>query len=171
MRLRELVIVYEGFPTYGGLAGRDLEAMSRGLREVLSLTISSPASARCSIWVNCSPKLASHPNTRRWHAVFVDAGKMLSHLPWTVSRCCPNSRTVFGRWCACSGNWKPAHGQASANRTGTTYHTTPRLHRQSMAYVAECLSNINKRRDQVRGVKITYEPPVLRHFLARFEWA
>jgi len=40
-----------------------------------------------------------------------------------------------------------------------------------MAYVAECLSNINKRRDQVRGVKITYEPPVLRHFLARFEWA
>ncbi|HAR39956.1 MAG TPA: tyrosine phenol-lyase, partial [Coprothermobacter sp.] len=173
MRLRELVIVYEGFPTYGGLAGRDLEAMSRGLREVLSFDYLESRISQVQYLGQLLTEAGIPIQTPvGGHAVFVDAGKMLPHLPWDSFPGVALTAELY-----LEGGVRAVEiGSLLMGRQAPTELVRLTIPRRvytdnHMAYVAECLSNINKRRDQVRGVKITYEPPVLRHFLARFEWA
>jgi len=173
MRLRELVIVYEGFPTYGGLAGRDLEAMSRGLREVLSFDYLQSRISQVQYLGQLLTEAGIPIQTPvGGHAVFVDAGKMLPHLSWDSFPGVALTAELY-----LEGGVRAVEiGSLLMGRQAPTELVRLTIPRRvytdnHMAYVAECLSNINKRRDQVRGVKITYEPPVLRHFLARFEWA
>ena len=173
MRLRELVIVYEGFPTYGGLAGRDLEAISRGLREVLSFDYLQSRINQVQYLGQLLTEAGIPIQTPvGGHAVFVDAGKMLPHLPWDSFPGVALTAELY-----LEGGVRAVEiGSLLMGRQAPTELVRLTIPRRvytdnHMAYVAECLSNISKRRDQVRGVKITYEPPVLRHFLARFEWA
>ncbi|WP_018963714.1 tryptophanase [Coprothermobacter platensis] len=173
LRLREQVIIYEGFPTYGGLAGRDLEAISRGLREVLDFDYLQSRVGQVEYLGSLLTEAGIPIQTPvGGHAVFVDAGKMLPHIRWDNFPGVALTSELY-----LEGGVRAVEiGSLLMGKQAPTELvrlTIPRrvYTNSHMDYVAECLSNINKRKEQVRGVRITYEPPVLRHFLARFEWA
>jgi tryptophanase len=179
-RARNLLILTEGFPTYGGLAGRDLEAIAQGLQEVveedyLSYRINQVRRLGDSVG------RAGVPIVRPvgGHAVFLDAGAMLPHLghdqyPGQALavelyreagiRGVEIGSVMFGKRDPESGREQPAALElvrlAIPRRVYTQSH---------LDYVAEAVVRIWERRDGIRGMRIVEEAPVLRHFTARFE--
>jgi tryptophanase len=175
---RNLLILTEGFPTYGGLAGRDLEALAQGLKEVVShdyLTyrIASTAYVAEALDRLGMPRL--HP--AGGHAVYLDARALLTHLPPTQYpgqslavalyeiggvRSCEIGTVMFGR--QSDGSEIPAAMDlvrlAIPRRTYTQSH---------MDYVVEVCEQALKVAPDRPGYRIVDEPPALRHFSARFE--
>ncbi len=178
-RVRARMVPLEGFPTYGGLAGRDLEALARGLREVVD---ESYLEARTTQVAFLAGKLAELgvpiQQPAGGHAVFVDAGKFLPQIP---------PHQFPGQALACQlyleagirgvevGSFMlgrdPITGQQRFSPLEFLRLAIPRrvYTDNHMAYVAEALGNIYRRRDSVRGVRIVEEEAVLRHFTARLE--
>ncbi len=177
--VRANLVPIEGFPTYGGLAGRDLEALALGLREVVE---ESYLDARISQVERLGKKLvaAGVPIQQPvgGHAVFVDAGKFLSHLQQehfpghalavelymeAGVRGVEVGSFLLGRD-AVSGEQQYSPLEllrlAIPRRAYTDNH---------LDFVAEALAAIYKRRETVRGVRIIEEPKVLRHFTAKLE--
>jgi len=169
----------EGFPTYGGLAGRDLEAMARGLWEgldeaYLRYRIAQTHYLADQLRANGIP-IFEPPGG---HAVYVDARRFVPHIPaaqFPAQSLCVALYLEGGIRAAEIG------GVAFAQRdpeTGEWVYpplelvrlTLPRrVYTQShLDYVVRVLAALWQKRDQVRGLQIVYQTPYLRHFTARF---
>ncbi len=179
-RLCSLEVVYEGFITYGGLAGRDMEAMARGLTEVVDdLYLASrtrQVSTLCAHLKQRSVPILEPPGG---HAVYLDTLKFLPHVPRSQYpgvailielyieagiRGVELGTLVFGKKDPQTGEMIYPDFElvrlAIPRRVYTDRH---------MDVVCEAIARVYERREQIRGVRITYEPPLLRHFLSRFE--
>ena len=179
-RARNILIVTEGFPTYGGLAGHDLEAFARGLDEVLEedylkYRIRSVAYLGEHISAIGAP-IFQPPGG---HAIYIDAKAFLPHIPQHQYpgqalacelylcggiRSCEIGSVMFGKTNPQSGEFEPAKLEmlrlAIPRRVYTKSH---------IDYVIECIETVFQKRDHIRGMRITHEPPVLRHFTVQFE--
>jgi len=178
-RITNLLILIEGFPTYGGLAGRDLEAMARGLREVLN---EDYLAFRIGQVAQLGELLdhAGVPIVRPvgGHAVYLDARRFLPQVPQSQF---PGQALVvalyreFGIRAVEVGSLMFGHKDAAGRdvfpqldlvrlaiprRVYTTEH---------MRYVADSVIQLHRERERFRGLRLTYEAPVLRHFTARLE--
>jgi len=173
-------IVYEGFLTYGGLAGRDLEAMARGLREVIDETyledrIGQVAYLGGRLIEEGIPIIEPTGG----HGVYVDVKRFLPHLPQSVFP----AQAVICELYLEAGVRAVELGAAAFGRTDeeTGEQIFPKLELVRLAIprrvytdrhmdvVARALAAIAKRKDRIHGMKLVYEAPVLRHFTARFE--
>jgi tryptophanase len=176
-RANTLLILTEGFPTYGGLAGRDLEALAQGLREVvdhhyLRYRIRSTAYLGEALDRSGIPVLLPVGG----HAVYLDARALLPHVPPTSYpgqslavalyeiggvRSCEIGTVMFGR--QPDGTEQPAAMDlvrlAIPRRTYTQSH---------IDYVIEVCQAVAAEASTLRGYRIIFEPPSLRHFSARF---
>ena len=177
------LIVFEGFATYGGLAGRDLEALAVGLHEMVNEEHLTHRIAQ----VRYLGELLSeggvpciHPIGG--HAVFIDAGAFLPHIPQGSYPADVLSVEIY-REGAIRGIGLGALAFENVDeKTGERTFPKLELYRLAvnrrtytnshMEYVAESILEVYKRRESINyGLKVTYEPPVkgLKHFLAHLE--
>ncbi|HRO40534.1 MAG TPA: tryptophanase [Flavobacteriales bacterium] len=174
-----LLIITEGFSTYGGLAGRDMEAIAIGLQEVfdphyLQYRIKSTAFLGDRLTELGVPLMLPIGG----HAVYIDAKKLYPHIPpaqypgqalvcelYRIGgiRSVEIGSVMFGTY-AEDGSLKPARMElvrlAIPRRVYTQSH---------IEYVAEAFGEVMRRKDKARGLKIMKEPKFLRHFTAHFE--
>lgn len=178
---KDLLILTEGFPTYGGLAGRDLEAVAVGLQEVLEEDYLRYRLAEAKYLgerlLEIGYPIVQPPGG---HAIYIDAKTLLPHIP-------PNKypgqalsvelylaggiRTVeigsvmFGKADAKTKKETPAEMElvrlALPRRTHTQSH---------IDYVLEVAKDVYKNRENIKGMKITEQRKFLRHFTAKFEF-
>jgi tryptophanase len=175
---RNVLILTEGFPTYGGLAGRDLEAMAAGLREVvkddyLRYRIRSTAylgDALVEAGVPCVQPIGGH-------AVYIDAAGLLPHIarleyPGQALACalfldggirgCEIGSVMFGM--------HPDGSEVPAAMELVRLAIPRRVYTQShIDYVIEVITSVAERAGELRGMRIVEQPSTLRHFTARFE--
>jgi tryptophanase len=179
-RCRSSLILTEGFPTYGGLAGRDLEALAQGLLEV-----TDPEYLRYRVrtaeYLAEKAETAGVPTVRPagGHAVYLDAGALLPHiapheLPAQALACelyleggvrgVEIGTFMFGRVRDDGGPDDPAPHElvrlALPRRVYTQSHVD---------YVGEVITEVAARAEQLRGLRIVDQPRRLRHFSARLE--
>ena len=174
------LILREGFPTYGGLAGRDLDAMAVGLYEGLDESYLAYRLAQTA-YLASRLNEADIPTIQPagGHAVYVDAHAVLPHIPQgefpgqalTVElyregaiRGCEIGSVMFAHPDPDTG--KMIHPKLELLRLAIPRRTYTQSH---MDYVADSLANIKGRAASIRGYKFTYAPELLRHFTARFE--
>ena len=178
-RARNLVVLYEGLHTYGGLAGRDMEAMAIGIEESVR---EEHVRSRIGQVLYLGQKLldAGIPIVRPvgGHAVFLDAAAMLPHLPREQFPAQALAAALYVE----SGIRAMERGAVSAGRDAATGENRyPRLElvrltiprrvytQAHMDVTAESVAAVYEVRDQVAGLRFTYEPEYLRFFQARFE--
>jgi len=174
------LILREGFPTYGGLAGRDLEAIATGLWEGLDECYLAYRLGQVAYLAGCL-KDAGVPimEPPGGHAVYLDAGRFLPHIPPAEFPGQALSIELYreGGIRACEiGSVMFAHQDP---QTGRMVHPALELVRLAIPrrvytqahldYVAETTVRIYQRKDTLRGLKFTYAPELLRHFTAQFE--
>ncbi len=179
-RHKDLLILTEGFPTYGGLAGRDLDAIAVGLHEALDedylrYRIVSTQYVADHIAALGVP-IVQPPGG---HAVFIDARAMLPQIPALEypgqALACEMYRVGGIRSCEIGSvmfaSKDPATGREVAAPMELVRLAIPRrVYTQShMDYVVEAIGEVHAHRDRLRGVKIVEQAPFLRHFTARFE--
>lgn len=179
-RERNILILTEGFPTYGGLAGRDLEAIAVGLREILDEHYLDYRLLSTRYVVNGLldagiPVVAPAGG----HAVYLDARRFLPHIeplqyPGQALavelyveagiRGCEIGTVMFGM--------DPHSGEERPARSDLVRLAIPRrVYTQShMDYVLEAIQYVWDRRDAIHGMRIVDAPQFLRHFTAHFEW-
>ncbi len=174
------LILREGFPTYGGLAGRDLDAMAVGLYEGLD---EAYLASRISQTAYLAARLndAGIPTIQPagGHAVYVDARAVLPHIPqqeFPAQALCVElyleggirgveiGSVMFAFPDPDSG--KMIYPKLELLRLAIPRRTYTQSH---MDYVADCAAKIKARAPEIRGYKFTYAPELLRHFTARFE--
>lgn len=174
LRADALLILTEGFVTYGGLAGRDLEALAQGLEEVthedyLAYRIRSTAYLGEKLLALGFP-IVEPPGG---HAIYVDAGRLLPHIPPAQfpgqALVCALYREAGIRAVEVGSVMFGAGGHAP--RLELVRLAIPRrVYTQShVDYVVEAAELVYARREDLVGLRMTYEPPYLRHFTARFE--
>lgn len=178
-RLGQRAIVFEGFPTYGGLAGRDLEALAVGLREVideryLAYRVGQVAELAAQIAAADVPILQPAGG----HAVYVDAGALLPHVPAAEFPAQALGCELYVE-AGVRGVEIGSNMMGRDPRTGRNRHPDLELLRLAvprrtythaqLATVADALGTIARRAHRVSGLRMVHEAPVLRHFTARFE--
>ena len=168
---KDLLILTEGFPTYGGLAGRDLEAIAVGLHEVLEEDYLNYRIASTAFLGNRISKegvpIVQPPGG---HAIYVDARAFLPHIPVTQF---PGVALAVELY---------LEGGIRSVEIGTLMfaeHATMdlvrlaiprRVYTQShMEYVVEVILDVWRRREQIRGYELVHHTPFLRHFTARLK--
>ena len=176
---RDLLILTEGYSTYGGLAGRDLEAIAVGLKEVLDEDYLKYRIVSTSYVADRLTDMGI-PVVRPagGHAVYLDARAFLPHIRpleypgWAISvelyieagiRGVEIGTVMFG--------YDPETDSESPAEMDLVRLAMPRrVYTQShMDYVIEALGQVWKRRNEIRGMKIIEAPRFLRHFTARFD--
>ncbi|MGB3756138.1 MAG: tryptophanase [Rivularia sp. (in: cyanobacteria)] len=178
-QLKNLCILTEGFPTYGGLAGRDLEAIAVGLREVLdedylSYRIKTNAHLIDQLVKNGVPMLLPAGG----HAIFIDARKFLPHIPPLQYPALSIVVELYIEAGIRSGEigtvffGKNEGGVEKPGKYDLVRLAIPRrVYTQNhLNYVVEAITNVWERRNTFRGMKIIEEAPFLRHFTARFDY-
>jgi tyrosine phenol-lyase len=166
----ELLILTEGFPTYGGLAGRDLETMATGLEEVLDpdylrYRIASTGYLGRHIADHGVP-IVEPPGG---HAVYIDAGRMLPHLPASQFPGQALAVELYRHAGIRSVEIGSVMFGAAAQHELLRLAIPRRVYTQShIDYVVEAILEVNARKAEIRGMEIVEEPPFLRHFSARF---
>ncbi|RMH01275.1 MAG: tryptophanase [Planctomycetota bacterium] len=175
---RNLLILTEGFPTYGGLAGRDLEALAVGLREVLDEHyLEYRIRSTAYVWEHLDRAGVPLLRPAGGHAVYLDARAFLPQVPpeelpgQTVSvalyleggiRSVEIGTVMFGRT-------RPDGRQQPGMMDLVRLAIPRRVYTQShMDYVIEAVRYVFERRDRYRGFRIDFEPPELRHFTCTF---
>jgi tyrosine phenol-lyase len=176
---RNMVVVYEGLHTYGGLAGRDMEAMARGIEEACQFDHLQARIGQVEYVGNRLIELGV-PIVQPigGHAVFLDATKFLSHLKQLEFP----AQTLAAELYIDSGIRSMERGIVSAGRnkeTGDHYYpklelvrlTFPRrVYTQAHCDVTvESVYSVFENRENIRGLKMVYEPKYLRFFQARFD--
>ncbi|MEF8815365.1 MAG: tryptophanase [Salinibacter sp.] len=174
---RNQLILTEGFPTYGGLAGRDLEAIARGLQEIVDEDYLEYRMASTRYLGEALTDLGV-PIVKPvgGHAVYIDAKSLLPHIPpleypaqsLAVAlyltggiRGVEIGSVMFGR--------QPDGSEAPADQELLRLAIPRRVYTQShVDYVIECFEELVGRKDALCGYAITEEPPQLRHFTAHF---
>lgn len=179
-KLKNELILREGFPTYGGLAGRDLDAMAVGLYEGLDEEYLQYRLGQTAYLAN-RLKDAGIPiiEPPGGHAIFIDAGSMLPHIPHHEfpgqSLTCELYLQGGIRGCEIGSVMfsvpNPVTGEITYPKLEMVRLAIPRrVYTQShLDYVADMIIKIAEKADTLRGYKITYQPKLLRHFTARFE--
>jgi len=175
---RNLLILTEGFPTYGGLAGRDLEAIAQGLAEVIDEDYLRYR-IRSTAYLGDALLAAGIPCVQPFggHAVYLDARALLPHIPpleypgqaLAVElyraggiRGCEIGTVMFGR--------HPDGSEAPAAMDLVRLAIPRRTYTQShVDYVIEVARDLATRSQDLRGYRIVKEPAALRHFTARFD--
>jgi len=179
-KVRALMVITEGFPTYGGLAGRDLEALAVGLQEVVDeeyLTYRIRSTEYFGRGVEAAGFKVIHPFGG--HAVYIDAGETLPHIPalhypgqsLSVAlyeaiglRSVEVGSVMLGRRDEKTGEEHPAPKElvrmALPRRVYTQSH---------IDYIIECMQGVAKASAQLTGFRITKQDRFLRHFTAEFQ--
>lgn len=177
---KELLILTEGFPTYGGMAGRDLAAIAVGLDEVLDEDyLNYRIVSTQYLGKHISEAGVPIVQPPGGHAVYLDAKAMLPHIPpleypgqalccelfrWAGIRAVEIGSVMFGKNDPATGKEIPASMElvrlAIPRRVYTQSH---------IDYVVEAMLEIYDRRQSLRGFRITHQAPFLRHFSAQFE--
>ncbi len=175
---RNRLILTEGFPTYGGLAGRDLEAIAVGLEEIVDEQYLRYR-VRTNEYVGEKLLALGVPIVQPvgGHAVFVDARRFLPHIPplqypgqalavalYEIGgiRACEIGTVMFGL--------RPDGTEDAADMDLVRLAMPRRVYTQSHAdYLVEVFEELVRQRDRLRGLRIVAQPPQLRHFTARFE--
>jgi tryptophanase len=173
------LILREGFPTYGGLSGRDLEALAIGLWEGLDENYLAYRLGQTAYLANrlkeCGVPIIEPPGG---HAIYLDAGRLLPHIPHAEF---PGQALAASLY---------LEGGVRGVEIGSVMFAYPdpetgemifpalelvrlalprRVYTQShLDYVVEVLRRLAKQREHLRGYRLTYAPPLLRHFTARF---
>lgn len=174
-----LLIISEGFATYGGLTGRDMEAIAVGLEEVFDPSY-------LTYRIRSTGYLGDHLHKKGipvvrpsgGHAIYVDAQQLYPHIPQHQFpgqalvcelykkggiRCVEVGSVMFGKY-GQNGEFVPARRElvrlAIPRRVYTQSH---------IDYVIEVFDDILEDKQAAQGLKITYEPPFLRHFTAKFQ--
>jgi tyrosine phenol-lyase len=179
-KLKNALILSEGFPTYGGLAGRDLEAVARGLREVLDERYLEHRMAQIA-YLGDLLEAGGVPFVKPagGHAIYILADRFLPHIPrhqypaWALTvalyreagiRAVEIGGVMFARK-------EPRTGKESFPELELVRLAVPRrvYTASHLAYVAESLVELLANRDKVRGLRIVRESPFLRHFTAQLE--
>jgi tyrosine phenol-lyase len=177
---KELLILTEGFPTYGGMSGRDLEAVAVGLEEVLDedyLNYRIVSTQYLGDHISRAGVPIVQPPGG--HAIYIDAKAMLPQVPplqypgqslacelyrWAGIRSVEIGTVMFGRKDPETGAEIPAALElvrlAIPRRVYTQSH---------IDYVVEAILEVYERRSLLKGFRIVHEAPFLRHFSARFE--
>ncbi|MFQ5796497.1 MAG: tryptophanase [Candidatus Bipolaricaulia bacterium] len=179
-RIKHQLIRVEGFPTYGGLSGRDLEAAAVGLREALDEAYLRYRVGQVRYLTDrltqVGVPLVQPPGG---HAAYLDAARCLPHIPreqfpgQALStalyleggiRCVEIGGVAFGKV-------DPQTGQTRWPKLELVRLAIPRrVYTQShMDLIADTVIRSHQRRDTIRGLRMTYASKVLRHFTARFE--
>jgi tryptophanase len=178
--VRNGLIMAEGFPTYGGLAGRDLEAMAVGLEEGLQedyLRYRLRTAEYLGELLEAAGVGFVKPTGG--HAVYIDARTVLPEMP----------AAHYPAWALCNALYLEGgirgveigsvmFGKRLADGS-ETYHAMElvrlafprRMYTQShFDYAAEVIAELKQKAASIRGVRITRQPPFLRHFTSEFEW-
>lgn len=180
MEITNMLILVEGFPTYGGLAGRDLEAMARGLREVLDEDYLNFRVGQVRYLGELLDK-AGVPILKPvgGHAVYLNAKEFLPHIPQDEFpaqalavalyreygiRGVEIGTVMFGKREAVTG--RILHPELEMVRLAIPRRVYTNM---QIGYVAESIIDLYRRRESIHGLAMTYEAPMLRHFTARFE--
>ncbi|MFB6274377.1 MAG: tryptophanase [Salinibacter sp.] len=174
---RNQLILTEGFPTYGGLAGRDLEAIAVGLQEIIDEDYLEYRMASTRYLGEALTDMGV-PIVKPvgGHAVYVDAKSLLPHIDpldypgqalavalYTTGgiRGCEIGSVMFGQ--------QPDGSEEPADMELVRLAIPRRVYTQShVDYVIECFEQVYDRREELRGFEMTEEPPQLRHFTAHF---
>jgi tyrosine phenol-lyase len=165
-----LLILTEGFPTYGGLAGRDLEAIAVGLVEVLDADY---LRYRIVSTGYLGRHIADHGvpivEPPGGHAIYIDAGRMLSHIPKEQFPAQALAVELYRHAGIRSVEIGSVMFGKNAQHELLRLAIPRRVYTQShIDYVVEAILEVNERHKQIRGLAIESEPPFLRHFSARF---
>ncbi len=176
---RSLVVVYEGLHTYGGLAGRDMEAMARGIEEMveedyLHARIGQVEYVGERLLASGIPIVVPIGG----HAIFLDARRFFPEMPQDRFP----AQTLAAEIYIDSGVRTMERGIVSAGRNKETgEHNYPRLELVRLTFprrvytqahcdvTAESIESVHENRESVRGLKMVHEPKHLRFFQARFE--
>jgi tyrosine phenol-lyase len=167
-----LLILTEGFPTYGGLAGRDLDAIAVGLDEVLDpdylrYRIASTAYLGRHIADHGVP-IVEPPGG---HAIYIDAARMLPHIPRAHFPAQALAVELYRHAGIRSVEIGSVMFGEAARHELLRLAIPRRVYTQShIDYVVEAILEVNDYRERIRGMRIVEEPPFLRHFSARFDW-
>jgi len=176
-RARTLLIQTEGFPTYGGLAGRDLDAIAQGLKEIIDEDyLRYRVRTNAYIAERLDEMGVPVVKPAGGHAVFVDARAFLPHIPPLEYpgqalacalyeaggiRGCEIGTVMFGR--------KPDGSEEPARMDLVRLAMPRRVYTQSHAdYIVEVFEELAATKDALRGLKIVKEPSMVRHFTAEF---
>jgi tyrosine phenol-lyase len=168
---KDLLILTEGYPTYGGLAGRDLEAIAVGLQEALQEDYLRYRIASTGyLGKHISDEGVPIVQPPGGHAIYIDARAFLPHIPQSQF---PGA--ALGAELYLEGGIRSVEigslmfGDA-ANMDLVRLAIPRRTYTQShIDYVIEIILDVWRRREHIRGLRLTYEAPFLRHFTARME--
>jgi len=175
---RNLVVIYEGLHSYGGLAGRDMEAMARGIEEMVK---QENISMRVKQVEYCGKELEKYkiPLVKPFggHAIFLDAKKFLPHLKQDLFPAQSLAAEIY----IDSGVRGMERGLVSSGRDPKTgEHRYPKLELVRLTFprrvytqshidvMVESIADVYEKRKSIKGLKMVYEPKYLRFFQARF---
>ncbi|MCJ8343434.1 MAG: tryptophanase [Cetobacterium sp.] len=172
-------ICFEGFTTYGGLSGRDLEAMAQGLKEGMDEDFLRYRIGQIQYLASkLDDENIAYQSPAGGHGIFVDAKVMFPHIPYNEY---PGQALAIElyieagiRTCDIGsymlGNDPDSGKQLEADFEFTRLAIPRRVYTQAhFDIMAEALLEIKKRSSSIKGYKITWEPPILRHFQASLE--
>ncbi len=179
-KARSLLVAFEGLHTYGGMSGRDMEALARGIREMVATDDHVRARVGQVEYLGNKLLKAGIPIVIPvgGHGVFLDAAAICDHLPQDHFPAQALTAAIY----IDSGVRGMERGIVSAGRDpGTGEHHYPKLElvrlaiprrvytQSHMDVTAESITGVYEQREEIRGLRFTYEPETLRFFQARFE--